>query len=68
VKAALSSLDKVNPVQWFKKTFALKNVVVLVKIVAKTLVMGIVVAIAIEDNLGLLLRIAFFSAASISRA
>jgi type III secretion protein U len=57
VKAVLPSLDKVNPSQWFKKTFALKNVVELVNIVAKTLVMGIVVTIAVEDNLGLLLSI-----------
>jgi type III secretion protein U len=57
VKAAMPKLDKLNPSQWFKKTFALKNVVELVKMVAKTLVMGIVVKIAIEDNLGLLLSI-----------
>jgi flagellar biosynthesis protein FlhB len=68
VKAALPSLDKVNPAQWFKKTFPLKNLADRVKIVAKTLIMGIVVAIAIKDNLGLLLSITFFSAASISRA
>jgi type III secretion protein U len=59
VKAALPKLDKINPSQWFKKTFALKNVVELVKIVAKTLVMGIVVTIAVEDNLGLLLSIPY---------
>lgn len=59
VKAALPKLDKVNPAQWFKKTFALKNVVELVKIAVKTLVMGIVVAIAIKDNLGLLLSIPY---------
>jgi type III secretion protein U len=59
VKAALPKLDKLNPAQWFKKTFALKNVVELVKIVAKTLVMAIVVSIAIEDNLGLLLSIPY---------
>ncbi|MDR0467144.1 MAG: EscU/YscU/HrcU family type III secretion system export apparatus switch protein, partial [Deltaproteobacteria bacterium] len=47
VKAALPKLDKLNPTQWFKKTFALKNLVELVKIIAKTLVMFLVVKIAI---------------------
>jgi len=55
VKAALPKLDKLNPSQWFKKTFAVKNLVETVKIVVKTLVMAIVVMIAIQDNLGLLL-------------
>lgn len=59
VKAALPKLDKLNPAQWFKKTFALKNMVELVKIIAKTLVMFIVVKIAIEDNIGLLLSIPY---------
>ncbi|MDR1124950.1 MAG: type III secretion system export apparatus subunit SctU [Deltaproteobacteria bacterium] len=59
MKAAMPKLDKLNPSQWFKKTFALKNVVELVKIVAKTLVMAIVVSIAVEDNLGLLLSIPY---------
>ncbi|MCL1890239.1 MAG: type III secretion system export apparatus subunit SctU, partial [Desulfovibrionaceae bacterium] len=57
VKAALPKLDKLNPSQWIKKTFALKNLVELAKIIAKTVVMFIVVKIAIEDNIGLLLSI-----------
>ena len=59
VKAAMPKLDKLNPSQWFKKTFALKNFVELAKMVAKTVVMIIVVKIAIEDNLGLLLSIPY---------
>ncbi|MCL1890234.1 MAG: type III secretion system export apparatus subunit SctU, partial [Desulfovibrionaceae bacterium] len=59
VKAVMPKLDKLNPSQWFKKTFALKNLVELAKIVTKTLVMFIVVKIAIEDNIGLLLSIPY---------
>jgi type III secretion protein U len=57
VKAITPSLDKLNPGQWFKKTFALKNFVELLKTLAKTLIISWVVKIAIEDNLGLLLSI-----------
>jgi type III secretion protein U len=65
VKAALPKLDKLNPSQWFKKTFALKNFVELVMMIAKTLIMAIVVKIAIEDNLGLLLSIPYGGIAGI---
>jgi type III secretion protein U len=57
VKAITPSLDKLNPSQWFKKTFALKNFVELLKTIVKTVVIAWVVKIAIEDNLGLLLSI-----------
>jgi len=56
-KAAMPSLDKINPSQWFKKTFAVKNLVELVKTIVKTLAISWVVMIAIENNVGLLLNI-----------
>lgn len=56
-KAAMPKLDKLNPAQWFKKTFAMKNMVELIKTIVKTLVISFVVKIAIEDNVGLLLGI-----------
>ncbi|MDR2893071.1 MAG: type III secretion system export apparatus subunit SctU [Deltaproteobacteria bacterium] len=59
MKAAMPSLDKVNPAQWFKKTFSVKNAVELVMMIAKTLVISIVVWGAVEDNLGLLLGIPY---------
>jgi type III secretion protein U len=57
VKAVTPSLDKLNPGQWFKKTFAVKNFVELLKNLLKILIIAWVVKIAIEDNLGLLLSI-----------
>jgi type III secretion protein U len=68
VKAVLPSLDKLSPAQWFKKTFALKNLVELAKTVVKTLVMAIVVKFAIEDNLGLLLSIPYGGVEGIAAA
>jgi type III secretion protein U len=59
VKAATPSLDKLNPSQWFKKTFALKNLVELTKTILKTLVISWVMVIAVEDNIGLLLSIPY---------
>ncbi|MDR3299156.1 MAG: type III secretion system export apparatus subunit SctU [Candidatus Accumulibacter sp.] len=59
IKSVTPSLDKLNPAQWFKKTFAIKNFVELLKTIAKTLIIAWVVKIAIEDNLGLLLSIPY---------
>ncbi|MDR2488940.1 MAG: type III secretion system export apparatus subunit SctU [Desulfovibrio sp.] len=59
VKAAMPKLDKLNPSQWFKKTFALANLVELVKSVLKILIISWVVTVAVRDNAGLLLRIPY---------
>jgi type III secretion protein U len=59
VKAVTPSLDKLSPSQWFKKTFAVKNLVELLKTIAKTTLIAWVVKIALEDNVGLLLSIPY---------
>jgi type III secretion protein U len=57
LKAVLPSLDQLSPGRWLKKTFALKNLVELLKTVLKTLLIAWVIKIAVEDNMGLLLSV-----------
>jgi type III secretion protein U len=59
VKAVMPKLDKLNPSQWFKRTFSANNLVELVKNVLKTLIIAWVVKIAFEDNIGLLLSLPY---------
>ncbi|MDR2051039.1 MAG: type III secretion system export apparatus subunit SctU [Deltaproteobacteria bacterium] len=59
IKAITPKLDKLNPSQWFKKTFAVKNLVELIKTIVKTLIIAWVVKIAMEDNIGRLLSLPY---------
>lgn len=56
-KGATPSLEKLNPQQWVKKTFAVKNLVELLKNVCKILIISYVVRVTLEDNVGRLLSI-----------
>jgi type III secretion protein U len=56
-KAAMPSLNKLNPANWFKKTFALKNLVELCKTILKTLIICYVVKMTLEDHMGLLVSL-----------
>jgi type III secretion protein U len=56
-KAAMPTLNKLNPANWFKKTFALKNLVELCKTILKTLIICYVVKMTLEDHAGLLISI-----------
>jgi type III secretion protein U len=57
VKAALPSLNKLNPANWFKKTFAFKNFLELAKTIIKTLVIFMVVKNTLEDQQDLLVNL-----------
>lgn len=56
-KAAMPSLNKLNPANWFKKTFAVKNLVELCKTILKTLIICYVVKMTLEDHAGLIISI-----------
>jgi type III secretion protein U len=56
-KAVMPSLNKLNPSNWFKKTFAVKNFVELCKTIIKTLIIGYVVKMTLEDHAGMLISI-----------
>ncbi|MDR1360113.1 MAG: EscU/YscU/HrcU family type III secretion system export apparatus switch protein, partial [Deltaproteobacteria bacterium] len=56
-KAVMPSLNKLNPSNWFKKTFAVKNFVELCKTILKTLIISYVVKMTLEDHAGMLISI-----------
>jgi type III secretion protein U len=58
IKAVMPSLNKLNPSNWFKKTFAVKNFVELIKTILKTLIISYVVKMTLEDHAGMLISIA----------
>ncbi|SIO28312.1 type III secretion system export apparatus subunit SctU [Halodesulfovibrio marinisediminis] len=55
MKAAMPSLDKLNPKQWFSKTFSIKNAVEFLKSLIKVFAIGGVIWVIVEKNLASLL-------------
>jgi type III secretion protein U len=57
IKAAMPKLDKLNPKQWFSKTFSIKNLFEFLRSVLKIAVVCVVFYIVFMDALPLLLRL-----------
>lgn len=57
VKAAMPKLDNLSPSKWFKKTFAMKNLVELLKNILKVTVLAFAVKYVMEENISLLFRL-----------
>lgn len=56
-EAAKPKLDKLNPMQWFKKTFGLDNLIEFLKSVLKVVLVGLAAFLALRGGLNEILRV-----------